>query len=284
MRIWKSAFEDSDDEIEAFYRTFGRDLITAAEDLDGEAASAGYAAPVGWLNMPGGDRLPCAMIYAVATLPEARGRGLAAGCVRKLVGTALGAGYSAVVLRPARDDLFGFYERRCGFREMFVAREHAYAAADLRRIRLTPRYAADAARPASPAAYRGVRQALLGEARVAYVDMDERALEYQRSISASRGGGLFTLETGGAPACVCAERSPDGSAVFVKELVTASGDDGEVREAVRALSEIMPAREYRARIPRGETGGAERFGMIYAGGGPHISGRGAGAWYGLAFE
>jgi predicted N-acetyltransferase YhbS len=268
--IWESAFFDSDEEISDFFDSFGgRASSVIAEDEGGRAVAAGHIAAVGDLALPGGRRMPCAMLYAIAALPGARGLGHGAEVTRALTRAAADLGYPAVVLRPADDGLFEYYSRRAGFREWFYAREQTYRAGQL------PRSQSARARPLAPEEYRAARERLLSGA--AHIDMDEHALEYQRKLCDRSGGGMFELKIGPATACAIAERTPSG-ALIARELLTPSADTAPFASA---LLNILPSKTLTAFSPAHQTAPAHRFGMINA---PHSLHPSPPPWYGPSFD
>lgn len=102
-RLWSLAFDDSDEAIEQFFGTAYAPERCRCVLLDGQAAAALYWLDTQW----DGQRL--AYLYAVATHPEFRNRGLC----RELIGdthkllTALG--YDAALLTPAETSLRAMY-------------------------------------------------------------------------------------------------------------------------------------------------------------------------------
>ncbi len=61
----------------------------------------------------------CGYIYAMATLPEHRGRGLAAAIGRSLVEGAFASGVDIVATLPAEESLNAWYETRLGMAPAF---------------------------------------------------------------------------------------------------------------------------------------------------------------------
>jgi ribosomal protein S18 acetylase RimI-like enzyme len=181
-----------------------------------------------------GIRVQCAMLYAIATLPECRGRGYGEAVTRAAYEQAIKIGFPAVVLKPADEGLFDFYEKRTEFRAFFDVSEVEFLANKMAASENTSSEntssgdnpdAADATTncsqyaltPVTPAEYRRIRQGLLEGC--AYIDMDERSLAYQQYLSEKAGGGLYTLlgsnEPNGCAGAVvgCAVIEPEGSTV-----------------------------------------------------------------------
>ena len=88
-------------------------LLMAA---DASPCPRAYILPVGDLASSGRSCGPnCAMLYAIATLPEYRGHGYGEAVTRAAAELAVQKGFPAVVLKPADDGLFDFYKKRHGF-------------------------------------------------------------------------------------------------------------------------------------------------------------------------
>ena len=275
--LWGGVFGDSPEAIGHFFNVYFSPALTAVIGAPGAPAAAAYVVPDGDLVLPDGTRLPCAMVYAVATDPAFRGLGYGAAVSRAAGRLAVDAGFPAAVLKPANAGLFDFYARHTDFRTFF----HAYE------FELTPDGSGSPALPtpesAAPADYRRIRNSLL--AGSAYIDADERTLGYQRDLCRSSAGGLYALwENGRAVGCAIAER--DDREVVFKELLV---DDGRrLSDAAAALAALMGAASCRVRTPvppRGTDAVPEPFGMLL----PvselncHAIAHSA-TWYGPAFD
>ena len=103
-KLWKTVFGDSDDFLDSFFRiAFSPDRCKYLEE-NGEAVCALY-----WFDCSfEGGKL--AYIYAVATHPEYRGKGLASRLITDTHAHLQSLGYAGTVLKPAKG-LFPFYER-----------------------------------------------------------------------------------------------------------------------------------------------------------------------------
>lgn len=116
--LWKTVFGDTDAFLDAFftiayspdrcrYLTEGEEVVSALYWFDCEYA---------------GGKL--AYIYAVATNPKHRGKGLASRLLLETHALLKGHGYAGAVLKPAKG-LFPFYERlgyeTCGYIRRFTA-------------------------------------------------------------------------------------------------------------------------------------------------------------------
>ncbi len=186
-------------------------------------------------------------------------------------------GFPAVVLKPADEGLFDFYEKHTDFRKFFEADVSEYAAADL---------PTDSSRfvlsPVSPAEYRRIRQRLLKDC--AHIDMDERALAYQLCLCQKIGGGLYALlnDSQGSGSAVI-EREGGGT-VHIKELLLSDGCRNS--DAVSAAARLLPAEKYIVRaLPGTGKSNNKPFGMLASREGcsdvPYVY---SATWYGLAFD
>ena len=266
--LWKAAFGDEDSYIDNFFRRYyaPERVLVALEEGEVRSMTAWFDTD---FATPDGNRWRSAYLYAVATDPDSRGRGLAGGLLR----------YAAFYLReeqgmqclttvPARPDLHVFFGGN-GFGECFVLGER-----EMEADALPAPEAGCALEPASPAQYAAAREALLAER--AHVVYPEQALAYQEGCCALSGGGLFVGETRRGRACLCAEGAGEGL-VVVKELL----GDGAV---LSCLPRAVPARRYLVRTPEG--GAQRQFGMLqwlY----PGLAGRWdweSTAYLGLAFD
>lgn len=245
--IWESAFGPG--EVKTFFtQMFDPGRCIVAIDGGGPVA-AGYLLPGGTL-LAHGTSTRCAMIYAVATLPEYRGRGYGASVVRGLVAAGRDSGFPAIVICPSEDSLFEYYSDRTGFREWFFISERRYVSA------MTSNYVATSAE-VTPDEYCRLRQVFLES--TPHVVPDISVVSYQRELSRELGGGLFRFETSVGDACAVVEWQP-GGVVFARELLfrgpPAAGGAGygsgcrDVEaKAIMEIASALQAREIIARTP-----------------------------------
>jgi ribosomal protein S18 acetylase RimI-like enzyme len=179
IEVWRVCFGDDAREITQFFEHFGEKLVSVTAEIDGVPAGAGHLFPAGSLIIPPRRKVPCAMIYAVGTLPEYRGRGVGGSVTRALTERGGRAGYGAIALSPAEDGLFAFYEEKASFHTVFYA-EDAREQGDFIPV------------PVVPAEYRALRERILRGAL--HIDFDERALAYQQLLCRASGGFLAALE------------------------------------------------------------------------------------------
>lgn len=233
--LWKLAFGDSDAYIDNFYHTYYRPERMVVLEEDGMLRSM-----TAWFDtafvIPGQVERRAAYLYAVATHPDHRGRGLAARLLDGADDYFRSLDIPAVTTVPAEPSLHRFFGSN-GFRECFRTWSVA-----LRReeIFLPP---SNVLRPASPEEYGQVRERLLdGTPHIAY---PAGALAYQAGCCALGDGGLFVGDPSREPLCLCAERA-DRSLVIVKELL---GSDHARRLACLDLPRVAPAGRWEVRGP-----------------------------------
>lgn len=116
--LWEAAFGDTDEEIDAFFRTGFSPERCRYLIREGKVVCALYWFDCQWKGRP------LAYIYALATLPDFRRQGLA-GLLLEQTHTHLAQkGYYGAILKPA-EGLFSYYERQgyttCGYVDTLYA-------------------------------------------------------------------------------------------------------------------------------------------------------------------
>ncbi len=248
--LWRLAFGDEEAYVDNFYRTYYRPERVLVLEEEGQVR-----AMTAWFDtafaVPGRGNFRAAYLYAVATHPACRGRGLAgrllAGADRYFRERSI----PAVTTVPAEPSLHRFFAAN-GFRECFV--HHT--------VHSGPTPGGEGAgfdlRPVSPAAYGAGREALL--AGTPHIVYPEEALAYQAGCCAlGAGGGLFQADTPEGPALLCAERA-DGARMVLKELLASPGAAALVLSGGR-LCRLLGARTLEVRTPTGAGSGVQ-FGML----------------------
>ena len=113
--LWQEVFGDSAEFAKTALGQFaGADNVFVAEE-DGAAAGLLCAVPVSCRGRKG------AYLYGVATRPEYRGRGLAAGLMEHAAGQLRARGAEFLALVPAQQSLFDYYAAH-GFQKAFGLR------------------------------------------------------------------------------------------------------------------------------------------------------------------
>lgn len=247
--LWQLAFGDDGNYIDNFYDNYYRpDRVLVLEE-DGVVRSM-----TAWFDttfvVPGSGNFRAAYLYAVATHPDCRGRGLAAQLLSGADNYFRGLGLPAVTTVPAAPSLHGFFGAN-GFRECFTLAEKTLETGAL------PVQADNISlRPASAADYGAVREKLL--ANIPHISYPEDALVYQAGCCAISGGGLFVGEAGCHPACACAEGDGTGLILY-KEVL------GLQPTALPYLTQLLPGERFVIRGPVSqwpENSGTRRFAML----------------------
>ena len=227
--LWKLAFGDEDTYIHHFFTQYYRPERVLVLEEDGAVR-----AMTAWFDMPlvfsDGTKVPSAYLYAVATHPDCRGRGLAGQLLAFADQWLKKQEFSCLSTVPARPDLHPFFAQN-GFEECCV----------LARWEYVPRPGAETAllEPVDGEEYGRLREELLdGTDHVAY---GLPALEYQQGICALSGGGLYRIGENG---CACVEVA--GDEVFLKELLCPAQ---ERDTALAAIADKHPASKYWVRVP-----------------------------------
>lgn len=243
--LWKLAFGDSGDYVDNFYTTYYRPERVLVLEEEGVVRSM-----TAWFDtqlvLPGRGEYRAAYLYAVATHPDCRGRGLAARLLSGADDYFRALDIPAVTTVPAEPSLHVFFGAN-GFRECFThdqMERRAEPAQPL--IRPFP------LRPLEPEEYGRLRETLLAE--TAHIAFPAPALAYQAGCCRLSGGGLYAAETAAGLAVCCAEGLEDGS-LMLKELLGSPAARGQVLSGLEAL---LPRFGGLYRTPGEQT----RFGML----------------------
>lgn len=202
------AFHDEGPYMDNFFQNYCTpDKMLVAED-GGEivAMTAYFATEVHWNQAAS---YPFAYLYAVATLPERQGEGIAGNLLRFVFDHMVELGFVGVTTVPAEPSLYQFFGRQ-GFVKSFVQEQ----------IRLTacPQGACPSSlEEVSPAEYQRRRAEFLSTQPL-WVDCGLPGLVYQQGVCHLGNGGLFATETS---LCTLEE---GGHGVYVAKEVLGSWD------------------------------------------------------------
>ncbi len=246
-QLWKLAFGDGDAYVDNFFHTYyqpGRVLV-----LEENGAVMSMTA---WFDtqfaVPGQGTYRAAYLYAVATHPHARGRGLSGQLQAWADNYFRALGIPAVTTVPAQPSLHNFFAAH-GFRECFVHTQRE--SHPLRAPEGTPPFSLE---PLSPEDYAALREELLSP--LPHIVLDREALACQAGACAlTPGGGLYAAHTPWGRTLVCAEGMEDSS-LLVKELL--SDQPGAESALLEWLPRLLPAWRGTYRVPRGNI----PFGML----------------------
>ena len=112
--LWLEVFGDGEDFTGEFFRRLWTPGCCRAAFYGGRLDAMGFC-----LTGPRAMGLSCGYIYAMATRPEARGRGLAAALGRALIDGAFEGGVDIISTLPAEESLCAWYESRLGMEPCF---------------------------------------------------------------------------------------------------------------------------------------------------------------------
>lgn len=216
QQLWTRVFEDDAAFQRDFYALTGLDGPLVLLE-DGQIQSM-LALPEVTLTFPDGRSVKGGYVYALATRPEARGRGYAGQLLDYACQALKDRLADCILTVPAQTSLFSFFAR-CGFLPALYHR------------RLIAHPAPAPATPISPQAYAALRETLL--ANMVHVTQSPGQLELQRILCPYPGSGLYQLELAHGPGCAAVECWP--SAPVVKELLCDPRDEAQGAGAAAAL-------------------------------------------------
>ncbi|MCI8422293.1 MAG: GNAT family N-acetyltransferase [Lawsonibacter sp.] len=243
--LWGLAFGDTKAYIDNFFQTYYRPerMLVLEEEGTVRAMTAWFDTA---FAVPGQGEYRAAYLYAVATHPDCRGRGLAGRLLPGADEYFREQNIPAVTTVPAEPSLHNFFGAN-GFRECFrILGTHLYWE-ELEKICLP---ALNTFCPVSPEEYGRVREKLLEE--IPHIVYPAEALAYQAGCCALGEGGLFVGDTPTGQACLCAERA-DEELVILKELLYPK--QKTIQDTARLwldLPRIAPARQWKLREPRSQ--------------------------------
>lgn len=244
--LWFLAFGDDGAYVDNFFKTYYKPerMLVLEEDGVVQAMTA-------WFDtnfvVPEEGRFRAAYLYAVATHPECRGKGMAGRLLAWADDYFRTLGIPAVTTVPAGPSLHNFFGAN-GFRECFTHTEtQTHTAAVLEG---EPPFVLD---KLTPFHYQGLREAIL--AGTPHIDLGEEAVAYQAgACTLTPGGGLYAADTGAGVALLCAEGMTDGS-LLAKEIL---GEPEAVELLLAWLPKLLPAWSGIWRCP----GSDLQFGML----------------------
>lgn len=202
-KLWSLVFGDEEAVVLEFFRLFGgEEGFGACAEIDGTIAAAAYA-PAGMDYIaPDGTVHEGVYLYAVATHPEHRERGLARKVCNLLKDTAWAQGKDYLFTRPSEESLYDWYEQKLGAVPVLGCELLQFEGAK------------DAALPCkrlSAADYQTMRNAAL--AGLPHVRQSFRWLNWEQVLHAAYGGGFYAVGDH------MADIYYDGSSIHVNELL-----------------------------------------------------------------
>lgn len=237
--LWALIFGDPPEAIEGYFARRHRDgdMLVFVEG----GVLCGMLSMLPLTLVSGNATYPARYVYAVATDPAFRGRGIATELLLRAHDVMTGRGDRASVLVPASESLFGYYEKR-GYQTAFSVEIRDYDAGKLASF---PQGGAFA--PCAPEEYAKIRDAAFSGLPL-YARWDEKAVAF-----ACEGMNATRLTFGDGVGCALWERDGDGA--LVRELALPGI---EIPAAMAILHKSAGAASYRVRLP----GCGAPFGMI----------------------
>ena len=232
IELWKTGFGDDEDYIRNFHARFLNIDACLVAECDGKPVSAMYILDGITLFPFRRNTLSAAYTYALATLPEYRGRGIGTAVYRACCEAIWNRGIDAACVLPAEESLYPFYQNATHARPVCAVRETHYTAAELKAVTPTRCIRVGGAE------YAAMRSGFL--ANEAHADMNDDFCLWQEENTDRFGGGMFMLVGGLASAVM------EGSRCVIQELLMPNGDE---KAAAAAVAAFCPAGEYTVRAP-----------------------------------
>lgn len=183
-KIWETCFGDEEDYIQFYLdaRMTEDNMLVIYED--GKAVSMASFLPVQYLYQ--GEYQSARYVYAVATLPEYRKKGLA----KRILAFARKKYEEPLILAPAEESLIAYYEKM-GFLRAFPETRHKLTA-DLTALSVQEESVDfPCMEPVGAAEYVRIRDRKCE--REGYVRWDEEAVQYAMDLTADFGGKTVTV-------------------------------------------------------------------------------------------
>ncbi len=240
--LWKTAFGDGDDYIDSFFENLWQPENAVVAEVGGEVVSAMYVLPEIALFPYRRKTLSGAYTYALATLPEYRGRGIGTAVCKAANDRALALADAACVL-PAEPGLYPFYENASGAKALGCVKE-----ARIPRDELAA-YAPCMAARVPVLEYMGIRQQILSG--LPHAAMGPEFYEHLEQT----GTEFFVLEHG-----LAAAETADG----VCRITELLDPDTDGMTSIAGVARWCRAEEYIVRSPLFFDGPGKRRSFVLA--------------------
>ena len=246
--IWKLCFGDDDNYIDFYFTNRYKENETALLLQDGDIAAMLTMLSVKMITQ-NDDCFSSAMLYAIATHPEYRNKGLATQLMDFSNKHLKSSNIEFSILVPAEKHLFDFYYKQ-GYRDGFYIREVLLTRnmigelpIELRDELPNDKLCKCAIYPATPEEYNNRRNNILkGTLYIEYTDEDIR---YQKKLSQLSGADIYSIDFKGIKGCVTIERMSSDK-VLIKEILV---PEEFINVAIKQIAQLLNAKEYIVRTP-----------------------------------
>lgn len=206
-QLWELAFGDSGPYVDNFFDSYYRPERMFVLELDGVVRAMTAWFDTTFVISPQEEH-PAAYLYAVATHPDFRSRGLSGRLLAWADAQFPALGYHVVTTVPAQPSLHNFFAAN-GFQECFTHDQFKRSGDPVfsRDVSLTP---------LSPKEYGSLRETLL--AGIPHIRFPLDALIYQQGCCHVSGGNLYRWDSPVGPVALCAEGMEDGT-LLLKEFL-----------------------------------------------------------------
>ena len=219
-QLWERVFGDKPETVQTFFDRFPPEAAGWVLRENDQIRTMAWLLPGSWLLTE--DAMQAVgYVYAVATAPEARGRGYAADLMQAIMEF---ADQRSLLLytRPAEESLFPWYANRMEAGSVGYMKEIAFTKSDAPDLQVSPVEALE---------YQALREAQLGAAP--HLLLSEALLRVQKQYLKDAGGDLFRIGDG---CCACELR--DGQ-LYVPELF--ADDENAAMQALMGHFQVETA-------------------------------------------
>lgn len=243
--LWTLSFGDEGGYIDNFFQRYYRPerMLVLEQAGSIQAMTAWFDTE---LVLPDGERKRAAYLYAVATHPDARNRGLAGYLLKDADMYFQSIGCDAVTTVPAEPSLHRFFARH-GFQEYFTHQEKRYTNEG--------RHTETQFSIVPIEAHKYTMQREQHLKGISHIALPKDAIFYQQGACALKeGGGLYQAKALFGSVLLCAEEMGNGT-LLVKEIL---GEPSTVEQLLQELSIHLEQWSGLYRIP----GNGTQFGML----------------------
>lgn len=222
--LWKATFGDDERLVYEFFRLFDYlPTFGMCAEYEGRIVAAAYC-PTGIdLVVPGEPARRAAYLYAVATDPEHRNRGLSKELCTRLKDAAFAAGCEYVFTKPSEESLYPWYEEAIGAAPVLGCNRYAFNVGEPATMAILQM---------NPEAYGTLREVFLKD--VPHIRFNDSWLTWEQHVHEWYGGGFFAVGH------YAADMYYYGDTLVINELIPPA-DDETVAAVCNALMNIAEA-------------------------------------------